>query len=108
MPHLSDEVAPSNDLSTFIACQAATALGVTTWIYNNRLLQPHIVSGDKMELERLQNTIDQTWDKSILERLEAYIRIPNESPDFDPQWEARGHMEAAVQLMADWCRAQPI
>jgi len=27
---------------------------------------------------------------------------------FDPKWESHGHMEAAVQLMADWCRAQPV
>jgi acetylornithine deacetylase/succinyl-diaminopimelate desuccinylase-like protein len=27
---------------------------------------------------------------------------------FDPQWEANGHMEKAVQLMAEWCRAQPL
>jgi acetylornithine deacetylase/succinyl-diaminopimelate desuccinylase-like protein len=27
---------------------------------------------------------------------------------FDAQWERNGYMEAAVQLMADWCRAQKI
>src|SRR5207237_635791 len=27
---------------------------------------------------------------------------------FDPNWERNGHMEAAVKLMADWCRAQPL
>jgi acetylornithine deacetylase/succinyl-diaminopimelate desuccinylase-like protein len=27
---------------------------------------------------------------------------------FDPEWESHGHMDAAVQLMADWCRAQPV
>jgi acetylornithine deacetylase/succinyl-diaminopimelate desuccinylase-like protein len=27
---------------------------------------------------------------------------------FDPQWEAHGYMESAIQLMADWCRAQPV
>src|SRR5579871_863681 len=61
-----------------------------------------------MDLPRLSGWIGKTWDDSIVERLIAYVRIPNKSPLFDPQWESHGHMEAAVQLMADWCRAQPV
>ncbi|MGH8259698.1 MAG: M20/M25/M40 family metallo-hydrolase, partial [Steroidobacteraceae bacterium] len=52
--------------------------------------------------------IDRQWDDSIQARLEDFVRIPNRSPAFDPQWEAQGHMERAVQLIADWCREQPI
>lgn len=61
-----------------------------------------------MNLATLRSSIDKVWDGSILDRLKAYIRIPNKSPHFDPQWEEHGHMEAAVQLMADWCRAQAV
>jgi acetylornithine deacetylase/succinyl-diaminopimelate desuccinylase-like protein len=61
-----------------------------------------------MDLERLKSRINRTWDESIIERLIAYVRIPNKSPMFDPQWERNGHMEKAVQLMAEWCRAQKI
>lgn len=61
-----------------------------------------------MDLKRLSASIGNTWDESIVDRLTAYVRIPNQSPMFDPQWEANGHMEKAVQLMAAWCRAQPI
>ena len=61
-----------------------------------------------MDFERLKKHIAGTWDPSIVERLIAYVRIPNKSPMFDPQWERNGYMEAAVQLMADWCRAQKI
>ncbi len=61
-----------------------------------------------MDLERLKATTGRTWDESIIERLTAYVRIPNKSPLFDPQWEAAGHMEKVVQLMADWCRQQPL
>ena len=61
-----------------------------------------------MDLKRLTGSIGKTWSDSILERLIAYVRIPNKSPQFDPQWERNGHMEAAVKLMADWCRAQPL
>jgi acetylornithine deacetylase/succinyl-diaminopimelate desuccinylase-like protein len=61
-----------------------------------------------MNLEKLRATVSKVWDESILEQLTAYVRIPNKSPMFDPQWESHGHMEAAVQLMANWCHAQPI
>jgi acetylornithine deacetylase/succinyl-diaminopimelate desuccinylase-like protein len=61
-----------------------------------------------MDLKRLSSFVGSTWDSSIIERLTAYVRIPNKSPDFDPDWEKHGHMEAAVQLMAEWCRLQPL
>ncbi len=61
-----------------------------------------------MDLEQLRTAIAATWRNSIVERLTAYVRIPNRSPMFDPAWEANGHMDAAVELMAGWCREQPI
>lgn len=61
-----------------------------------------------MDSQALRSSIDAAWDHSILERLQAFVRIPNKSPLFDPQWESHGHMEAAVQLIANWCKAQPI
>jgi acetylornithine deacetylase/succinyl-diaminopimelate desuccinylase-like protein len=61
-----------------------------------------------MDLERLRSFVNHTWDSSIIERLIAYVRIPNKSPMFDPEWQSHGYMDAAVQLMADWCRAQPL
>ena len=61
-----------------------------------------------MDVARLSRFIRQVWDESIVARITDYVRIPNKSPLFDPHWEQNGHMEAAVQLMAEWCRAQPI
>jgi acetylornithine deacetylase/succinyl-diaminopimelate desuccinylase-like protein len=61
-----------------------------------------------MDLKRLSASIGRTWDDSITERLIAYVRIPNKSPLFDPEWEQHGYMEQAITLMADWCRAQPL
>src|SRR2546429_3023025 len=61
-----------------------------------------------MALKRLTGSIARTWQTSIVDRLIAYVRIPNKSPMFDPQWERNGHMEGGVQLMAQWCRAQPL
>ena len=61
-----------------------------------------------MDLKSLREHIATAWRDSIVERLAAYVRIPNKSPLFDPDWEKNGHMEAAAQLMAEWCRAQRI
>ena len=55
---------------------------------------------------RLKRTIDRCWDDEIVPTLIDYIRIPNKSPSFDPDWEAHGHMEAAVALFAGWARAR--
>ena len=61
---------------------------------------------DAKKLERYRSIGPGTSRSSS--RLVAYVRIPNKSPMFDPQWERNGHMEAAVTLMAEWCRAQPL
>jgi len=57
-----------------------------------------------MDLKRLRERVDCLWDESILPKLQDYIRIPNKSPHFDANWQAAGHMDAAIDLMAEWCR----
>ncbi|HUA88687.1 MAG TPA: M20/M25/M40 family metallo-hydrolase [Steroidobacteraceae bacterium] len=61
-----------------------------------------------MDNQQLQRSINHTWAESITDRLTEYVRIPNKSPMFDPQWEAHGYMEQAITLMAQWCKAQPV
>ena len=61
-----------------------------------------------MDIMKLRADIAAAWHDSIIERLSAYVRIPNKSPLFDPEWEENGYMEAAITLMAEWCREQPI
>jgi acetylornithine deacetylase/succinyl-diaminopimelate desuccinylase-like protein len=52
--------------------------------------------------------VDRAFEDSIVPQLVDYIKIPNKSPAFDKNWEQAGHMERAVKLIADWCKAQPI
>ncbi|MEY4514689.1 MAG: hypothetical protein RLZZ450_6811 [Pseudomonadota bacterium] len=49
--------------------------------------------------------IDEQVTGSIIPTLVEYIRIPNKSPSFDPDWKKNGHMDRAVALCADWARA---
>jgi len=48
------------------------------------------------------------WDDSIIPELSEYIKIPNKSPIFDPDWESHGYMEQAVAMFERWCGKQPI
>jgi acetylornithine deacetylase/succinyl-diaminopimelate desuccinylase-like protein len=66
------------------------------------------MTDNSLDLPALRRFIQGVWRDSILERLQAYIRIPNKSPAFDPDWERQGFMNQAVELMADWCRLQPV
>lgn len=58
-----------------------------------------------MNTPPLGRFIDSLWMDSIVPSLGEYIRIPNLSPQFDPDWESNGHMQRAMTLVADWCRA---
>jgi acetylornithine deacetylase/succinyl-diaminopimelate desuccinylase-like protein len=59
-----------------------------------------------MLTSQLTTHLNDFWEQAILPTLQAYIRIPNESPLFDPDWKTHGHMERAVALVADWIRQQ--
>ena len=56
----------------------------------------------------IQQYVDERWETSIIPTLCDYVRIPNKSPMFDPDWEAKGHMQQAVKLLDDWCESSPI
>jgi acetylornithine deacetylase/succinyl-diaminopimelate desuccinylase-like protein len=61
-----------------------------------------------MQLKQLSEFVAARWRDSITPTLLDYVRIPNKSPLFEPEWESLGHMERAVQLLAGWCREQKI
>jgi acetylornithine deacetylase/succinyl-diaminopimelate desuccinylase-like protein len=49
---------------------------------------------------------DRFWEEEIVPTISDYIRIPNQSPFFDPEWVESGHMERAVALVEGWMRAR--
>ena len=61
-----------------------------------------------MDRDKITGFVTRQWDESIIPTLSDYIRIPNKSPIFDPEWEQHGYMERAVNLLEEWCRQQPI
>ena len=48
--------------------------------------------------------VEEQFAKSIVPTLVDYIKIPNKSPMFDPEWRKNGHMDSAVELLAGWAK----
>ena len=61
-----------------------------------------------MDIQKTREFVNRTWDDSIIPELCEYIKVPNKSPAFDPEWEAHGYMEEAVSQFETWCKQQPI
>lgn len=61
-----------------------------------------------MNTEALLRYVSGVWDDSIVPTLCEYIRIPNKSAHFDSEWEKHGHMDAAAELMRQWCEANAL
>ena len=57
-----------------------------------------------MDQTRLKHFVARRWDEEIVPTLVEYIRIPNKSPAFDPDWAAHGHMDKAVALYEAWAK----
>src|SRR5688572_1613460 len=61
-----------------------------------------------MQADTTRKLVNDQWDLSILPAIQQYIKIPNQSPLFDPQWRQNGHMHAAVKLASDWAARQGV
>lgn len=61
-----------------------------------------------IDTRALTQYIDDAWDRSVVPTLCDYIRIPNKSVNFDPQWAEHGHMDRAAQLLRAWCEANAL
>jgi acetylornithine deacetylase/succinyl-diaminopimelate desuccinylase-like protein len=55
-----------------------------------------------MNSEKLQDSLNQFWDNEITPSLIEYIKVPNKSPAFDPDWEKSGHIDKVLKLAVDW------
>ena len=49
-----------------------------------------------MNIKKLNKNINSFWDNKITPALIDYIKIPNKSPSFDPDWEIHGHMDGKI------------
>ena len=54
------------------------------------------------------SSTNREWENSIIPELIKYIRVPNKSPAFDPNWQANGYMEEVVEQFVSWSKCQNI
>ena len=59
-----------------------------------------------LDIAKARKFVDQCWGDEVVPTLFEYIKIPNKSPSFDPDWAAHGFMEEAVALFERWARAK--
>jgi acetylornithine deacetylase/succinyl-diaminopimelate desuccinylase-like protein len=61
-----------------------------------------------MDNAALQSFVNRRWDESIVPALIDYIRIPNKSPAFDPDWQAHGLINQVVERFHQWALRHPL
>jgi acetylornithine deacetylase/succinyl-diaminopimelate desuccinylase-like protein len=61
-----------------------------------------------MDKQAISNYVSPLWDKSVIQHLMDYVRIPNKSPAFDKEWREHGYMDAVVAHFEQWAKQQPI
>jgi acetylornithine deacetylase/succinyl-diaminopimelate desuccinylase-like protein len=59
-----------------------------------------------LDVAKARKFVDQCWSDEIVPTLVEYIKIPNKSPSFDPDWAAHGYMDEAVALFERWARGK--
>nr|VFJ56481.1 MAG: Acetylornithine deacetylase/Succinyl-diaminopimelate desuccinylase [Candidatus Kentron sp. DK] len=57
----------------------------------------------KLPISQSQLFVHEFWEAEIIPALMDFIRIPNQSPAFDPEWETNGYLDEAVRLAYQWC-----
>jgi acetylornithine deacetylase/succinyl-diaminopimelate desuccinylase-like protein len=61
-----------------------------------------------MDKAKTQQFVSKIWKESILPELMEYIKVPNKSPAYDPQWQENGFVDAAITIIERWSRKQTI
>ncbi len=61
-----------------------------------------------MNIQDIYSFTNKLWDESIVPELVDYIKIPNKSPMFDPDWEEHGYMDKVVIQFSHWAKQQNI
>lgn len=59
-----------------------------------------------MNAEEIRVFVDATWKHSIIPTLHEYIKVPDLSPAFDPDWEANGYDRAeppSISTLVESC-----
>ena len=60
------------------------------------------------DVKKTEAFVTEEWLGSAIPTLEEYIKIPNQSPTFDPEWATNGLQEKVVELFVDWVKSKNV
>mmetsp|Transcript_21374 Transcript_21374/g.24838 ORF Transcript_21374/g.24838 Transcript_21374/m.24838 type:complete len:483 (+) Transcript_21374:30-1478(+) len=58
------------------------------------------------QINFIKKYTEEQFDKSILPALQDYIRIPNLSRNYDPEWSTNGKLEECAEFLLEWAKKQ--
>ena len=61
-----------------------------------------------MKYEKTLQEAKKDFEEKIIPNLEAFVRIDNLSPNYDPNWETNGKAEKAGMHLLNWAKSQEI
>ncbi|EAR97425.1 M20/M25/M40 family peptidase (macronuclear) [Tetrahymena thermophila SB210] len=62
----------------------------------------------KVQKEAIEKYVEEQFHSNILPALMDFVRIPNLSPAFDPEWETNGTLLKAATFLKDWVLKQDL
>jgi len=60
------------------------------------------------DAEKVKKFVDGQFNDTIIPALVEYVKVPNQSPQFDKKVLTNGHMHKAIGIMVDWVKAQKV
>ncbi len=61
-----------------------------------------------MDTATIDRFVARRWAEDLVDRLVEYVAIPALSPAFDPDWEANGQIQWAIDHVEGWLRSRPV
>ena len=58
-----------------------------------------------MHIQKIQSNIYSAFDSQLMPPFLQYLRVPNQSPEFDPNWESNGYAEKATHIIVDFYKS---
>lgn len=56
----------------------------------------------------VRKLVNEDWDSTIVPSICEYVKVPNVSPNYDPEWKTNGLMMKALNIQIDWLKTQPV
>jgi len=61
-----------------------------------------------VDSKKVSAFIEKSWKDSVLQTLQDYIAIPNQSIDYDPDIHTNGYQEEVVELLTKWVKSSNV